>query len=61
MFDNRLVHVETISAELTISQPREVALYEKAFNELARQAVSGQAARALITTALDDLRARQRD
>lgn len=57
MFDSRLVHVETISAELTISQPREIALYSKAFDELIRQAACGQAARILITTALDDLRA----
>ncbi len=56
MYDNRLIHVETISAELTISQPREIALYSKAFHELTRQAVRGQTARTLITTALDDLR-----
>lgn len=56
MFDNRLVHVETVSAELTISQPREIALYNGAFQELACQAVYGQAVRALITTALNDLR-----
>jgi hypothetical protein len=34
MFDDRLVHVESISAELTISQPREISLYAKAFQEL---------------------------
>lgn len=56
MFDDRLVHVETISAELAISQPREIALYAKAFDELARQAVYGQAARALILRALEDRR-----
>lgn len=56
MFDNRLVHVETISAELTISQPREIALYNKAFGELTRQVVTGQHARTLITMTLDDLR-----
>ncbi len=56
MFDNHLVNVETISAELTISQPREIALYAKAFHELTEQAVYGQAARTFITTALDDLR-----
>lgn len=55
MFDNRLVHVETISAELSISQPREIALYTRAFNELTRQAVHGPAARALIATALQHL------
>jgi transcriptional regulator with XRE-family HTH domain len=56
MFDNRFVRVETISAELTISQPREIALYNKAFGELVRQVVTGQHARALITMALNGLR-----
>jgi transcriptional regulator with XRE-family HTH domain len=56
MFDNRLVHVETVSAELTINQPREIALYRKVFDELAKQAVIGNAARALITAALDHRR-----
>jgi hypothetical protein len=55
MFDDRLVHVETISAELTISQPREIALYSKAFRHLSEQAIYGQDARTLITTALDEL------
>lgn len=55
MFDDRLVHVETISAELTISQPREIALYAKAFHQLTQQARYGQAARALIMTALAEL------
>lgn len=59
MFDNRLVHVETISAELTISQPREIALYAKAFNEISQQAVIGDAARALITAAVEQLRRTQ--
>lgn len=49
MFDNRLVHVETVSAELTINQPREIAVYHKVFEELAKQAVICNAARALIT------------
>lgn len=57
MFDNRLVQVETISAELTISQPREIALYSKVFAELATQAVTGAAARVLITSAIDQLSA----
>ncbi|HEX5345772.1 MAG TPA: DUF5753 domain-containing protein, partial [Pseudonocardiaceae bacterium] len=56
MFDNRLVHVETVSAELTINQPREITLYHKVFEELAKQAVVGNAARALIIAALDHRR-----
>lgn len=59
MFDNRLVQVETVSSELSISQPREISLYAKAFRELTRQAVYGQAARNLISQALDNLRAEQ--
>jgi transcriptional regulator with XRE-family HTH domain len=56
MFDNRLVHVETVSAELTIKQPREIALYARVFEELTKLAVIGNAARALITAALDHRR-----
>jgi transcriptional regulator with XRE-family HTH domain len=56
MFDNRLVHVETISAELTIKQPREIVLYDKAFNELAKLTVIGKDARTLISAALDHRR-----
>lgn len=53
MFDHRFVQVETISAELSISQPREVALYGKAFQRLSQHAVTGSAARALVTAALE--------
>ncbi|MEV6319865.1 helix-turn-helix transcriptional regulator [Nocardia sp. NPDC051787] len=56
MFDIRMVQVETISAELTITQPSEIALYEKAFHRLKDQAVHGQDARAMITAAMDKLR-----
>lgn len=56
IFDNRLVHIETISAELSITQPREITLYTKVFHELTQQAVYGQTARKLITTALNHLR-----
>jgi transcriptional regulator with XRE-family HTH domain len=54
IFDNRLVQVETISAELTITPPREIALYTAAFDTLGKQAVYGPAARALIATALNE-------
>jgi uncharacterized protein DUF5753 len=56
IFDDRLVQVETVSAELSISQPREIALYDRAFQELSRQAVYGPATRALVVAALDRLR-----
>lgn len=56
MFDSRLVHVETISAELTINQPREIVLYGKAFKELIKLTVGGKDARALISAALEHRR-----
>jgi transcriptional regulator with XRE-family HTH domain len=59
IYDNRLVQVETISAELTINRPREVTLYIKAFQQLASQAVTGADARAHIAAALDQLHAMQ--
>ncbi|UGT40180.1 helix-turn-helix domain-containing protein [Nocardia yamanashiensis] len=52
MFDNRMVKVEAHTAELTVTQPREVALYGRAFDTLAGQSATGEAARALIRTAL---------
>ena len=56
MFDDELVHLETISAEVNVTQPREIALYTEAFAALADQSLTGTAARALITTALDHWR-----
>lgn len=53
IYDQRLVQVETISAELTITQPRELALYMRAFQTLRKQAVIGNAARELIYKALE--------
>lgn len=57
MFDDRMVHVEAISAELTITKPREIALYAKAFQGLTALAVHGRDARALITAELQHLTA----
>lgn len=56
MFDDRLVTVETVSAELSITQPREVALYAKAFDGLAKVAKYGKAAKALVHTAIETFR-----
>jgi Domain of unknown function (DUF5753) len=53
-FDERTVMIETYSAELTVTQPREIALYLKAFALLQRSAAYGQAARELIARALRD-------
>jgi transcriptional regulator with XRE-family HTH domain len=55
MFDDRMVHVETVSAELTVTQPQEIALYARAFHGLSRLAVQGPKARELITSELDRL------
>ncbi|GAA5067709.1 helix-turn-helix domain-containing protein [Nocardia callitridis] len=53
MFDDRMVLVETPAAELTVTQPRELQVYRRVFDTLAKQAVTGSDARALIGTALD--------
>lgn len=55
MFDDRLVVVETYSAELAVTQPREIALYRRAFSMLRQSAVYGQQVRALIVAALREL------
>jgi transcriptional regulator with XRE-family HTH domain len=56
MFDERMVHVETVSAELAITQPREITLYAKTFHRLSQQALYGQAAKEMINARLADLR-----
>ncbi|MEV0297174.1 helix-turn-helix transcriptional regulator [Nocardia sp. NPDC050710] len=53
IFDQRQALVEGITAALTITQPREIAVYERAFDILAKQAVVGQNARELIRSAAD--------
>jgi hypothetical protein len=52
IFDDCRVLVETPSAELTITQPREIDVYLRTFDELAAMAVYGSAARSLITAAI---------
>ncbi|QDN64342.1 MULTISPECIES: helix-turn-helix transcriptional regulator [unclassified Streptomyces] len=47
--------VETLTAEINVTQPRELADYAKAFTELSKMAVYGDAARALIQDAIDAL------
>jgi hypothetical protein len=54
-----MVRVETYAAELTVTQPREVGLYEKAFDALARSAIYGPQARALVSQVLSELSADQ--
>lgn len=48
LHDERVVLVETIGAELTLTQPHEISLYTKVFARLASAAVYGRKARALI-------------
>ncbi|MBF6139715.1 helix-turn-helix domain-containing protein [Nocardia farcinica] len=53
IYDSAQVLTETVSAELTITRPSEIALHEKTFAVLAEQAVYNDAARALIVRALE--------
>ncbi|WP_051161639.1 helix-turn-helix domain-containing protein [Nocardia brevicatena] len=53
MFDERRVTVEAITAELTITQPREIKVYHRTFDILAGQSVTGEKARELIRRALE--------
>ncbi len=56
MFDDRVVHVEAVSAELAITQPREIALYIKAFRVLSELAVYGVEAGRLVREAIGQKR-----
>lgn len=53
--DDALVSVELLSAEVNITQPSEIALYIKAFEQLRGLAVYGAEARALILKAIEAL------
>ncbi|MEW9554229.1 helix-turn-helix domain-containing protein [Nonomuraea sp. NPDC050783] len=55
IYDDKRVFVELLSAGVTITQPREIALYTKGFTELAAHAVHGTQARSLITKAIGSL------
>lgn len=59
IFDQGTVHVETPSAELTITQRSEVAVFEKKFSRHQQSAVYGQQAKDLINEALADLSAQR--
>ncbi|MFI6685337.1 helix-turn-helix domain-containing protein [Streptomyces sp. NPDC050485] len=52
MFDDKLVLVETYSAELTVTKPSEIEMYVKAFGLLKRSAVYGDSAKELIRGAI---------
>lgn len=53
IFDNDMVQAETIAAELTVTQPQDVALYVRRFDALRRDAMHGRAARALVGAAIN--------
>ncbi|MGW1886554.1 helix-turn-helix domain-containing protein [Streptomyces sp. NPDC001970] len=55
VFGDEHAVVETLTAEINIRQPREVADYRMAFKELSKMSVYGDRARALITSAVDAL------
>lgn len=55
IFDDEMVQAETVSAELTVTQPQEIALYARRFALLQQSAVSGRDARNLIHRALSEV------
>ncbi|RFS86413.1 XRE family transcriptional regulator [Actinomadura spongiicola] len=55
MFDVKNVQVELPSALVTVTAPGEIVIYAKAFEELAEMAVTGAPARALISSAIEEL------
>jgi transcriptional regulator with XRE-family HTH domain len=57
MYDTDRVLVETYSAALTLTQPPEIELYARVFDELAAVASYGRTARGIIHGVIDDLAA----
>ncbi|MGW6154177.1 helix-turn-helix domain-containing protein [Streptomyces sp. NPDC055144] len=55
IYDNRLVSVELVSAEVNVTQPGEIAQYLETFEHLRSMAVYDADARALIVKAIDAL------
>ncbi|WP_030181621.1 helix-turn-helix domain-containing protein [Streptomyces violaceorubidus] len=55
VFDDERVHVELLTAAVTVTTPGEIAQYARAFEEMASLAVYGSAARSLISAAIDAL------
>jgi transcriptional regulator with XRE-family HTH domain len=55
IYDDDRVIVETPTAQLTITQPREVGVYARTFAELSSMAVIGPAARRIVTDAITAL------
>ncbi|MFE3453674.1 helix-turn-helix domain-containing protein [Nonomuraea sp. NPDC059194] len=55
IFDDTLVQVELLTAEINVSQPSEIAQYVRGFNRLSELAVYGAPARQLVSAAISDL------
>jgi transcriptional regulator with XRE-family HTH domain len=55
IFDDEMVQAEAISAELTVTEPHEVALYARRFALLGQSAVTGRDARSLMHRVLGDI------
>lgn len=55
MYDDSLVSVELVSAQVRITQPSEIGLYLRAFEQMRQTAVYGAEARALVVKAIDAL------
>ena len=55
VFDDNRVHVELLSAQVTVTVPSEIILYVRAYERLARLAVYGEAAQTLIADAIATL------
>ncbi|MGW7369210.1 helix-turn-helix domain-containing protein [Streptomyces sp. NPDC054841] len=55
IYDDNLVSVELLSAQVNVTQPSEIAMYLKAFEQLRSMAVYGAEARVLVTKAIDAL------
>ncbi|MFD9906770.1 helix-turn-helix domain-containing protein [Streptomyces sp. NPDC059063] len=56
VFDDERVHVELLTAKVTVTAPTEVEVYLRAFARLSRMAMYGPRARSLIGKAMDTLR-----
>lgn len=55
LYDDQRAVVETLTAEINVTQPREIADYARAFADLSRMAVYGDEATARINAAIDSL------
>lgn len=55
IYDDQIVAIETIAAELRLTQPEEIAAYERAFAQYAASAVYGLAARRVLAGVVERL------